>query len=37
MEKEDILEELIERGKSCGKLTYTEINDAVPRNIFPRR
>ncbi len=27
MEKEDIFEEIIEKGKSCGKLTYTEIND----------
>ena len=34
MEKEDIFEELIERGKSCGKLTYTEINDAVPPEYF---
>ncbi len=34
MEKEDIFEELIERGKSCGKLTYTEINDAVPSEYF---
>jgi RNA polymerase primary sigma factor len=29
MEKEDIFEEIIERGKSCGKLTYAEINDIV--------
>jgi RNA polymerase primary sigma factor len=34
MEKEDIFEELIEKGKSCGKLTYTEINDAVPPEYF---
>jgi RNA polymerase primary sigma factor len=29
MEKEDIFEEIIERGKSCGKLTYAEVNDIV--------
>jgi RNA polymerase primary sigma factor len=29
MEKEDIFEEIIERGKSCGKLTCAEINDMV--------
>jgi RNA polymerase primary sigma factor len=34
MEKEDIFEELIERAKSSGKLTYTEINDAVPSEYF---
>ena len=34
MEKEDIFEELIDRAKSCGKLTYTEINDAVPSEYF---
>jgi RNA polymerase primary sigma factor len=34
MEKEDIFEELIERGKSSGKLTYTEINDAVASEYF---
>jgi len=34
MEKEDIFEELIEKGKGCGKLTYTEINDAVPPEYF---
>ena len=30
MEKEDIFEEIIEMGKRRGKLTYDEINDAVP-------
>jgi len=34
MEKEDIFEEVIEKGKSCGKLTYTEINDAVSSEYF---
>ncbi|MFA6055577.1 MAG: sigma-70 family RNA polymerase sigma factor [Thermodesulfovibrionales bacterium] len=34
MEKEDIFEELIDRGKSCGKLTHTEINDAVASEYF---
>jgi RNA polymerase primary sigma factor len=30
MEKEDVFEEIIEIGKRRGKLTYDEINDAVP-------
>jgi RNA polymerase primary sigma factor len=30
MEKEDIFEDIIEMGKSRGKLTYDDINDAVP-------
>jgi RNA polymerase primary sigma factor len=34
MEKEDIFEEIIEMGKSRGKLTYDEINDAVPSEYF---
>jgi RNA polymerase primary sigma factor len=34
MEKEDILEEILEMGKSRGKLTYDEINDAVPSEYF---
>src|SRR5512143_2696344 len=38
MEKEDtieeIFEELMERGKSSGKLTYAEINSAVPSEYF---
>jgi RNA polymerase primary sigma factor len=34
MEKEDIFEELIDRAKSSRKLTYTEINDAVPPEYF---
>ena len=34
MEKEDIFEEVIEKGKSYGKLTYTEINDAVASEYF---
>ncbi len=34
MEKEDIFEEILEMGKSCGKLTYDEINDAVPSEYF---
>lgn len=34
MEKEDIFDELIDRGKSCGKLTHTEINDAVASEYF---
>jgi RNA polymerase primary sigma factor len=34
MEKEDIFEEIIDRGKSRGKLTYDEINDAVPSEYF---
>lgn len=35
MEKEDIFEEIIEMGKRHGKLTYDEINDAVPSEYFP--
>ena len=34
MEKEDIFEEIIEIGKRRGKLTYDEINDAVPSEYF---
>ena len=34
MEKEDIFEEIIEMGKSRGKVTYDEINDAVPSEYF---
>jgi RNA polymerase primary sigma factor len=34
MEKEDIFEEIIEMGKRRGKLTYDEINDAVPSEYF---
>ena len=34
MEKEDIFEEIIEMGKSRGKLTYDEINEAVPSEYF---
>ena len=34
MEKEDIFEEIIDRGKSRGMLTYTEINDAFPSEYF---
>ncbi|MFH1702105.1 MAG: RNA polymerase sigma factor region1.1 domain-containing protein, partial [Nitrospirota bacterium] len=34
MEKEDIFEEIIDRGKRRGKLTYDEINDAVPSEYF---
>ncbi len=34
MEKEDIFEEIIEMGKRRGKLTYDEINDAVPSEWF---
>ena len=34
MEKEDIFEEILEMGKSRGKLTYEEINDAVPSEYF---
>jgi RNA polymerase primary sigma factor len=34
MEKEDIFEDIIEMGKSRGKLTYDEINDAVPSEYF---
>ncbi len=34
MEKEDIFEEIVDMGKSRGKLTYDEINDAVPSEYF---
>jgi RNA polymerase primary sigma factor len=34
MDKEDLFEEIIEMGKSRGKLTYDEINDAVPSEYF---
>ena len=34
MEKEDIFEEIIDIGKRRGKLTYDEINDAVPSEYF---
>ena len=34
MEKEDIFEDIIEMGKGRGKLTYGEINDAVPPEYF---
>jgi RNA polymerase primary sigma factor len=34
MEKDDIFEDIIEMGKSRGKLTYGEINDAVPPEHF---
>jgi RNA polymerase primary sigma factor len=34
VEKEDIFEEIIDMGKSRGKLTYDEINDAVPSEYF---
>jgi len=34
MEKEDIFEEIIEIGKRRGKLTYDEINDALPSEYF---
>jgi len=34
MEKEDIFEEIIEMGRSRGKLTYDEINDVVPSEYF---
>jgi RNA polymerase primary sigma factor len=34
MEKEDIFEDIIEMGKSRGKLTYDEINYAVPSEYF---
>jgi len=34
MEKEDIFEEIVEMGKSRGKLTYDEINDALPSEYF---
>ena len=34
MEKEDIFEDIVEMGKRRGKLTYDEINDAVPSEYF---
>jgi RNA polymerase primary sigma factor len=34
MEKDDIFEDIIEMCKSRGKLTYDEINDAVPSEWF---
>ena len=34
MEKEDIFEEIIDIGKTRGKLTYDEINDIVPAEYF---
>jgi RNA polymerase primary sigma factor len=34
VEKEDIFEEIIDRGRSSGKLTYTELNDAVASEYF---
>ena len=34
MEKEDIFEEIIDTGRRRGKLTYAEINDAVPPDYF---
>jgi len=34
MEKEDILEEIIEMGKTRGKLTCAEINDLIPPDYF---
>jgi RNA polymerase primary sigma factor len=34
MEKEDIFEEIIDRGKRRGKLTYDEVNNAVPSEYF---
>jgi len=34
MEKEDIFEDIIDMGKSRGKLTYAEINDIVPSEYF---
>ena len=34
MEKEDIFEEIIDIGRSRGKLTYDELNDAVPSEFF---
>jgi RNA polymerase primary sigma factor len=34
MEKENNFEEIIDRGKRRGKLTYDEINDAVPSEYF---
>jgi RNA polymerase primary sigma factor len=35
MEKEDIFEEIIDIGMRRGKLTYDEINDALPSEYFP--
>jgi RNA polymerase primary sigma factor len=34
MEKEDIIEEIIDKGKRNGKLTFGEINDALPSEYF---
>jgi len=34
MEKEDIFEEIVDIGKSRGRLTYDEINDFVPTEYF---
>ena len=34
MEKEDIFEEIVDIGKSRGKLTYDEINDVAPAEYF---
>ncbi len=34
MEKEDIFEEIIDMGKSRGRLTYSEINEAFPSEYF---
>ena len=34
MDKEDIFEEVVDIGKRRGKLTYAEINDAVPPDYF---
>ncbi len=34
MEKEDIFQEIIDIGREHGKLTYDEINDAVPSEYF---
>jgi RNA polymerase primary sigma factor len=34
MEKEDVFEEMMDRGKRNGKLTYDDINDAVPSEYF---
>jgi RNA polymerase primary sigma factor len=35
MEKEDIIDEIIDIGVRRGKLTYDEINDALPSEYFP--
>ncbi len=34
MEETDILEEIMDMGKSCGTVTYDEINDALPAEFF---